>query len=152
AYRDVGDEFCDFLPRTYDYEMWVRVALRFPVGYIGLWDACWRRHGTNASMRDLRAYGDEYERLVSHLSGMVARERPELPVGAEVWRRKLSGLLLMTSLDALALGQRRTAWQYLTRAIRRDRRSAFSGRTLAVVLKVGLGPVGAALVAGALRI
>jgi glycosyltransferase involved in cell wall biosynthesis len=152
AYRDVGDEFCDFLPRTYDYEMWIRLALRFPVGYLGLWDVCWRRHAMNASTTDLRDYDEEYERLVSRLSLVIARHRPELLPGADVWRRKLNALLLMTSLDALALGERRTAWRYLSRAIRCYPRSAFSARTIAVALTVALGSPGATLVAGARRI
>jgi glycosyltransferase involved in cell wall biosynthesis len=151
AYKDVGDEFCDFLPRTYDYEMWMRLALRFPVGYLGLWDVYWRRHPANASSH-LSGCDEEYERLVSHLSRVVGRERPELLVGDDVWRRKLSALLLMTSLDALALGERRTAWQYLSRAIRRDVRGAFRAPTVTLALNVGLGRPGAGIVAGARRI
>jgi hypothetical protein len=151
AYEDVGGEFCDFLPRTYDYEMWIRLALRFPVGYLGLWDVCWRRHGANASGR-LSGCDEEYERLVSHLSRMVGRQRPDLLSGDDIWRRKQSDLLLMTSLEALTRGERRTAWQYLSQAIRRDLRGAFRGPTLAVALTVGLGRPGAGIVAGARRI
>jgi len=151
AYEDVGGEFCDFLPRTYDYEMWIRLALRFAGGYLGLWDVCWRRHGANASAR-LDGCDKEYERLVSHVSGMVRQQRPDLPSGDEIWRRKLSALLLMTSLDALTLGQRRLARQYLSQAIRRDVRGSLRAPTLAAVLTVGLGRPGAAIVAGARRI
>jgi glycosyltransferase involved in cell wall biosynthesis len=151
AYEDVGGEFCDFLPRTYDYEMWIRLALRFAGGYLGLWDVCWRRHGANASAR-LNGCDKEYERLVSHVSRLVRQQRPDLPSGDEIWRRKLSALLLMSSLEALTLGERRTALQYLAQAIRRDVRGALRGRTLAAALTVGLGRPGAAIVAGARRI
>jgi glycosyltransferase involved in cell wall biosynthesis len=147
ALREVGDEFCEFLPRTYDYEMWMRLALRFPVGYVNVWDVGWRRHEANASRTDLRGYGEEYERLVSHLSLLFSRERPELRLAPAVWRRKLSALLLMTSLDALATGDRRLAWRYLLRAVRRGRREALTARALAAGMTVGLGPPGAALVA-----
>jgi hypothetical protein len=75
-----------------------------------------------------------------------------LPSGDEIWRRKLSALLLMSSLEALTLGERRTALQYLAQAIRRDVRGALRGRTLAAALTVGLGRPGAAIVAGARRI
>jgi glycosyltransferase involved in cell wall biosynthesis len=151
AYEAVGGEFCDFLPRTYDYEMWIRLALRFPVGHLGLWDVSWRRHGANASAR-LSGWDEEYERLVSHLSRMVEQQRPDLLSGDDTWRRKLSALLLMASQEALTLGERRTAWRYLTQAIRRDVRGAFRARTLAVALTVGLGPPGAGVVAGARRV
>jgi glycosyltransferase involved in cell wall biosynthesis len=151
AYEDVGGEFCGFLPRTYDYEMWIRLALRFPVGHLGLLDVFWRRHGANASAR-LSGWDEEYERLVSHLSRMVEQQRPDLLSGDDTWRRKLSALLLMASQEALTLGERRTAWHYLTQAIRRDLRVAFRGRTLAVALTVGLGPPGAGVVAGARRV
>jgi Glycosyl transferase family 2 len=151
AYEHVGAEFCDFLPRTYDYEMWVRLALHFPVGYLGLWDTYWRRHGANASGR-LSGCDEEYERLVSHLSRMVARQRPDLPSGDRVWHRKLSALFLMTSLDALTLGERRTARRYLSQAMRRDVRGAFRGQMLAAALTVWLGRPGAEMVAGARRV
>jgi glycosyltransferase involved in cell wall biosynthesis len=151
AYEDVGAEFCDFLPRTYDYEMWVRLALQFPAGYLGLWDTYWRRHGANASGR-LSGCDEEYERLVSHLSRMVSRQRPELLPGDDVWRGKLSALLLMTSLEAATLGERRTARRYLSQAIRRDLRGAFRGRMLAAALTIGLGRPGASIVAVARRI
>jgi glycosyltransferase involved in cell wall biosynthesis len=151
AYDEVGAEFCAFLPRTYDYEMWVRLALRFPVGYLGLSDAYWRRHHSNASS-DLRGYDKEYERLISHLSRLVARDRPELSTRPDIWPGKLSALLLMTSSDALALGERRLARHYLSLAIRRDLRGTFRARTIAVALRVTLGRPGTALVAGGRRI
>jgi glycosyltransferase involved in cell wall biosynthesis len=151
AYEEVGDEFCDFPPRTYDYEMWIRLALRFPAGYLGLWDVCWRRHGANAS-GSFSGCDEEYERLVSHLSRMVEQQQPDLLSGDDIWRRKLSALLLMTSLEALTLGERRTARHYLSQAIRRDVRGAFRGPTLAAALTVGLGRPGAGIVAGARRI
>lgn len=151
ALREVGDGFCDFLPRTYDYEMWIRLALRFPVGYIRSRDVLWRRHSTNASRSDLGSYAAEYTRLVSHLSAMFARAGPEPHPTPAAWRRKLTGLLLMTSMDALSMGDRRTAWRYLARAVRSGRRDALSFRTLAVAARVGLGRPGSALVDLAVR-
>jgi glycosyltransferase involved in cell wall biosynthesis len=152
AYRDVGEDFCDDLPRTYDYEMWLRLALRSEVGYLALWDTCWRRHGMNASTTQLQGYDREYERLVTRLSLLVERDLPEWPVGTRFWNHKANALLLMTSLDAQKLGDRRTARRYLTRAVRTHPRSAFTKRTIAVALVVLFGRFGAGLVAGAKRI
>jgi glycosyltransferase involved in cell wall biosynthesis len=152
ALREIGDCFSESLPRTYDYELWMRLALRFPVGYVGLWDVRWRRHPLNASTTDLRGYEEEYERLVSRLSVMFARERPELRPGPGAWRRKLSALLLLTSLEALRIGQRRLAWRYLSQAVLRGRREALTRRTLTVALTVALGPPGVGLVAMARRL
>lgn len=142
ALEAAGDHFCEFLPRTYDYEMWIRLALRSPVGHLDVRDVYWRRHAMNSSSRNLRDYDQEYQRLVSHLSHLVATQRPDVVLGKDVWRRKLSALLLMTSVDALASGDRRVAGRYLWLALRRARRAAFTGRTLAVALKVCCGQFG----------
>ena len=151
ALKEAGDHFCEFLPRTYDYEMWIRLALRSPVGHLDVRDVYWRRHAMNASSRNLRDCDQEYQRLVAHLSDLVATERPDVVIGQEVWRRKLSALLLMTSVDALANGDRRVAGRYLWLAIRRARRAAFTGRTLAVALKVCSGRFGVRVTDGLLR-
>jgi glycosyltransferase involved in cell wall biosynthesis len=151
ALQETGDHFCEFLPRTYDYEMWIRLALRSPVGHLDVRDVYWRRHAMNSSSRNLRDCDQEYQRLVSHLSDLVATERPDVVLGPEVWRRKLNALLLMTSVDALANGDRRIAGRYLWLAIRRARRTAFTGRTLAVALKVGAGRFGVRVTDGLLR-
>jgi glycosyl transferase family 2 len=142
ALEEAGDHFCEFLPRTYDYEMWIRLALRSPVGHVDARDVYWRRHAMNSSSRNLRDCDQEYLRLVSHLSHLVATERPDVVLGKEVWRRKLSALLLMTSVEALANGDRRVAGRYLWLALWRARRAAFTGRTLAVALELCSGRFG----------
>jgi glycosyltransferase involved in cell wall biosynthesis len=152
ALQEVGDHFCEFLPRTYDYEMWIRLALRSSVGHLDVRDVYWRRHAANASSRHLRDCDQEYRRLVSHLSELVATERPDVRLGRDVWRRKLAALLLMTSVDALTNGDRRIAGRYLWLAVWRARRAALTGGTLAVALKVGCGRCGVAAAAGLVRL
>jgi glycosyltransferase involved in cell wall biosynthesis len=145
AYLQVGAEFCAGLPRTYDYEMWVRLALRFPVGYIGVWDAYWRRHGASASFADVRGYDEEYELLAVRLCRLLAVERPDLLPGTRFWRRKVSSLLLMKALDALEAGDRTAARKFLLRILSRDPGSAIDARVLWVVLGL-TGGVGSDIV------
>ena len=140
-----GAEFCAGLPRTYDYEMWVRLALRFPVGYLGVWDAYWRRHGASASFADVRGYDEEYELLASRLCRLLAVERPDLLPRSRFWRRKVSSLLLMKALDAVEAGDRTAARKFLLRILQRDPRSAVDARVLWVVLGL-TGRVGSGIV------
>jgi hypothetical protein len=135
AYDELDASFSDRLPHTYDYEMWVRLALRFPVGYLGVRDVCWRRHTSNASAPGPGAEA-EFASLASSLSSLVARERPGLVLDSALWRRKVSALLFMTCRDALERGDRASARHYLTRAIRRDPTCVIHRRRLMLAAQV----------------
>jgi glycosyltransferase involved in cell wall biosynthesis len=152
AYREVGDAFSDELPRTYDYEMWVRLALRHDVGYLDVCEASWRRHGRNTSLTDLRGYEDEYELLVTRLSALVATAHPGLSPPADVWARKVSSLLLTSALDAIEAHERRIAWRFLVRALQRRTRSALDPRVLALLVGIVFGTRGTSFIAGVRRV
>jgi glycosyltransferase involved in cell wall biosynthesis len=148
AYEALGEGFCEALPRTYDYEMWIRLALRFPAGYLGRYDVRWRRHRRNASS-EFAGYEEEYRLLMSRLRGLLGEERPDLASADALLRRRVSDLLLMRAVDTLELHQRRVAWRFLGGALELNPRSAFDARAAAVLFGIVFGRPAAALVARA---
>jgi glycosyltransferase involved in cell wall biosynthesis len=152
AYEAVHEPFRNALPRTYDYEMWVRLALSGAVGYLCAWDAGWRLHGSNASVGDSHGYHWEYERLVTLLEVDIAQARPDLLPTRREMRRKLAQLLLMSAVDAAAAGDRMVASGYLARAVLADPRGGWAPATYAAALPVVFGAAGASLVSRARRL
>ena len=54
AYEAVGPAF-DEHTVYFDYQMWLRLALRFPVGYLAVWDASYRVHDRQVTMTSVAA-------------------------------------------------------------------------------------------------
>ena len=52
AYEAVGPAF-DEETLYFDYQMWLRLALRFPVGYLAVWDASYRVHDRQVTMTSM---------------------------------------------------------------------------------------------------
>jgi Glycosyl transferase family 2 len=149
AYETVGPVFNMDLPRTYDYEMWVRLALRFPVCHLAVWDVFWRRHPDQASA-DLSQLEAEYARLIDVLRMLVERERPELQLEDREWRAQLSSLLISAALTALEQGQQATSSLYLRRALSISPARMADPRSVAALVGLALGPPGRRLI-GRLR-
>lgn len=146
AYRAAGMAFCDSLPRTYDYEMWVRIALCSSVGYLHAWDAYWRRHESNASLTNLDGYQLEFESIVKHLQVLIAELAPQFQLADNEWGKKVAGWLLVTALDATQTSDSRTAVECLERALRRHPRSVLDRRVLLLVLGLIFGHRGGTIV------
>jgi glycosyltransferase involved in cell wall biosynthesis len=146
AYEAVGATFADSFPRTYDYEMWIRLALRFPVCYVIAWDAFWRRHPQQASA-DLRQLEEEYRSLLDHLGRLVAGERPGYELSPRERRVKLAGWLLSASLDAVEQGNRAKSAAFLGRALRIAPTRIADHRTGGAALGLLLGNRGGRLIA-----
>ena len=117
AYEAVGPVFDGRFPRTYDYEMWLRLGLRFPVGYLGGYDACWRVH-TDQGSAELGGLVEEYSALVDHMFALAQRDQPDLGLSDRERRQKLSSILLTGALNALEHGDRRTSADCLRTALR----------------------------------
>ena len=141
AYEAVGSTFADTFPRTYDYEMWIRLALRFPVCYVIAWDAFWRRHPEQASA-DLRQLEVEYRKLLDHLRQLVAGASRDYELSPREHRFKLAGWLLSASLDALEQGRRTSSAAFLARALRIAPTRIADHRTAAAAVGLLLGSRG----------
>jgi len=115
AYEAVGPRFDARFPHIYDYEMWLRIGARFPVGRLDMTDAEWRRHGSQSSY-DGRERGEELLAFLEHAEWLVARELPRLHVPR---RRYMRGRrLLSAGLDAAQRGEHAIAVRYARDAVR----------------------------------
>jgi len=117
AYEAVGPTFDGRFPHIYDYEMWLRIGARFPVGRLDVMDAEWRRHGAQSSY-DGHERGAELLAFFEHAEQLVARELPALRI-PERRRRYVRGRRLLTAgLDAVQRGDRAIAAGYVRDAVR----------------------------------
>lgn len=147
AYAAAGPEFDSRFARIYDYEMWLRIALRFPIGYIDDDNAFWRLHGAQSTLEGRRR-ADEQLRLLDHVERLLGDANPGVD------RRALQAIrarrLVSASLDAVELRERRAALVALRRALRTHPATAVNPRVAAALAAVLAGRRGERAL-GALR-
>jgi hypothetical protein len=148
AYEAVGPAFDTRFPTIYDYEMIVRLAVRFPVGYLAVCDAHWRRHGLQSSLQNYEREA-EHRRFLEHVDALLARERPGLALSPLARRRRLSGWLRYMAFNALEQGDNRSAISQLCRAIRAYPPAGLDPRVLAGFTALALGQPGRRLLRAA---
>jgi glycosyltransferase involved in cell wall biosynthesis len=141
AYAAVGARFDERFPRTYDYEMWLRLSLALPVGFLDGFDAAWRTHPRQGT-GDLDELEAEYGALVDHAWTLIGEQAPSLKLRKGARRRKLASLLLTGVLNAIERDDGAAARRYLARAIRIDPLSALDPRTPFAACAVALGETG----------
>jgi glycosyltransferase involved in cell wall biosynthesis len=139
AYEAVGPAF-DENSLAFDYEMWLRLAFRFPAAYLRVWDSDYRIHAAQAT-RTTRRRGKErlhvYERTEQLLAGA-----PSIRVDPGVRRRQLAAAHLIAALDAVEEGESGRARGHLREAVRANPRSVFDTRFAAAVAALALGARG----------
>jgi glycosyltransferase involved in cell wall biosynthesis len=133
AYEEVGAAFDERFPRIYDYEMWFRLAARFPALHLDMWEAEWRHHGAQSSFEG-RLRGDERLALLAHQDSIVRRDLPDLTLPRRLRRRARARALLTRAVDSLELHQPRTAARYLGRALVTSPSSALDPQAGAALL------------------
>jgi glycosyltransferase involved in cell wall biosynthesis len=137
AYRRVGG-FDPAFPALYDYEMWLRLAARFPAGYVRDGDARWRLHGAQATYDPSWLRSEEYERLLRRIDEtMPAAARP----AAGVRRRNLGLRLLADALNAATAGRPGSAARHLLRALAYSPGAIADPRAAATLAGIALGPL-----------
>lgn len=141
AYAAVGPRFDGRFPRTYDYEMWLRLALALPVGFLDGFDAAWRAHPEQGT-GDLEGLEAEYGALVDHAWTLIGEQAPSLRLRRGARRRKLASLLLTGVLNAIERDDTSSARRYLARAVRIDPLSALDPRAPFAACAVALGKTG----------
>jgi glycosyltransferase involved in cell wall biosynthesis len=141
AYEAVGEEFDASLPAIYDYEMWLRMAPRFPFGYLAVCDTYWRRHGEQISYSSYR--GEEYLKLLEDSDRRLERERPDLRLRGNLLRRKRASAMLSAAIDAFEqLDDPAKAARYLKEALRTSRIHVLDPRVACAALGIALGRPG----------
>jgi glycosyltransferase involved in cell wall biosynthesis len=141
AYAAVGPRFDERFPRTYDYEMWLRLTLAAPVGFLEGFDAAWRAHPQQGT-GDLEGLEVEYEALVDHAWALIQEQAPDVKLRPRARRRKLASLLLTGVLNAIERDDTEAARRYLGRAVRIDPLSALDPRAPFAACAVTLGATG----------
>jgi glycosyltransferase involved in cell wall biosynthesis len=141
AYATVGPRFDERFPRTYDYEMWLRLTLAAPVGFLEGFDAAWRAHPQQGT-GDLEGLEAEYEALVDHAWTLISEQAPDVKLRPRARRRKLASLLLTGVLNAIERDDTDAARRYLGRAVRIDPLSALDPRAPFAACAVTLGATG----------
>jgi hypothetical protein len=143
AYDAAGPAFDARFPSIYDYEMWLRIAIRFPVGYLARWDADYRVHGGQVTVDVHGGRAEERLRFLEHAGELVAAV-PELglrpPVGDDDMRARI---LLSKALDDIQAGQRGDALAALREAVRRRPSAAWDSRVPAALAGLAAGRAGA---------
>lgn len=115
AYEDVGMDFTDAV-KNIDWDMWLRIALRHPVGYLAVRDCERRVHGGSVTAV-APGWGEEKLRLVSRFEELVARELPDLPWSERGRRRWRADGHLTEAVDALSHGEADLARRHIRTAV-----------------------------------
>jgi glycosyltransferase involved in cell wall biosynthesis len=149
AYEAVGSAF-DGRFVLWDWEMWIRLGLRFPTGYLDAFDSAYRVHPAQTTAR-LRDIGEDMLRLHAHIEGLIEQELPGARLSERQRRRKRSAAALSAALDAVERSERRTALAHVARAIGAYPPSLADPRTLATMLTLPAPRHGPVAVAGMRR-
>jgi glycosyltransferase involved in cell wall biosynthesis len=112
CFEAVGSAFDDSL-LFHDYEMWLRIAFRFEVGFLDVCDAKYRLHRAQMTHGVGWNMGDHRLSLLDAVEGILPPDFPSLER-----RRARSGALLRVALEALERGDRRGSIAHLRRAMR----------------------------------
>ena len=136
AYEAVGAEFSEDTI-AFDYEMWLRLALRFPVGYLAVRDADYRVHRQQVTMT-VRRRGEEQIRLFEHI-GALLDASPGIVSDRKPLRRRLAGAHLSAALDALQDEDRSPVRRHLRAALRISPTAALDPRAPTALLGLAVG-------------
>jgi len=125
----------------YDYEMWLRLAIRFPIGYLRVRDCSVRIHDVRVTFSSHR-YGGSYLEIIDYADEVIARGLPTVEIPTRVRHRKRARAHLTIALDEVEEGRRRSAVQHLARAIRIRPASLFDARFAGCLGALVLGRAG----------
>lgn len=138
AYQAVGPFHPEFL--HWDYEMWVRIASRFPVGHLEGHYVSWRLHPAQSTQLN-RLDAGEALRFYAHLESVVESALPGTLSRRDRGRRR-SGVYLSMAVDALEQGTRRRALALLVKGLRTYPASAVDPRAATVLVLSPFGRAG----------
>lgn len=137
AARLAGNTFDDrFL--YWDWEQWMRLAVRFPVGYVHSWDSAVRVHDSQVTFTQWPDR-DEILRLLDHFEELVRTHQPALQLDPKPLARKRAAVLLSAALDSVERGDRRKALGYARRAQVVYPRSTLNTKMLGLLASLPLG-------------
>jgi glycosyltransferase involved in cell wall biosynthesis len=144
AYEAVGSAFIDDGFPMIDYEMWLRMGARAPVGYLDVNDAAWRFHPRQRSAR-VQEWGEAWLRFYDAVDRILAGV-DGMPIDRGHLSRQRAASHLCAALDAVEARDGGRARLHLRRAVQTRRLAAADPRSAVVYVGSRLGPAGARLV------
>lgn len=114
SYEEVGYHF-DPLFVNIDREMWMRIAVRRPVGYVPCRDCGYRLHAHTVTSAT-RKHGLELLRTVDRYDELIAEQG--VAVEPDLKRRRRANALLTYALDCVQAGEQRAAVGMVRDALR----------------------------------
>ena len=111
CYEAVGPEFNEKVI-FYDYEMWLRLASHFDVGYLGVVDSYYRIHSGQTTYEIDGTVGEHRLALLQAADEVLPPDFPSLDR-----RRAWSGAFLRIAVDSLERGDRRRSLAHLKKAL-----------------------------------
>jgi glycosyltransferase involved in cell wall biosynthesis len=131
AYVRAGNAFDPRFVHINDYELWLRMGMIGPVGFLPVHDSAYRVHSEQMSRRHDRAL--DHLRLVDHLDGLLRRTDLDLRLSPAALRRQKADRFLSAALDAAEQGHARIAARRICRAAGLDLRALASPRGLGAI-------------------
>ena len=126
AYDLVGHAFSKSVIFT-DYEMWMRVAVRYDVGFLDTTDASYRIHSTQTTHTEQARLGEHRLELLDEIDRWLPQDFPTVER-----RRARSGAYFRASYDAFGRRERRNAAAHLLHAFREHPTALLDRRMLAL--------------------
>jgi glycosyltransferase involved in cell wall biosynthesis len=142
AYTRVGARFDERFV-VFDLEMWLRIGLELPVGYLAEHDSSYRVHAEQLSRRV--AWGRQWLEFERHAERLLAERLPgaQLPPAERAARRARG--YVSAAMDELAEGSRRDALRLLAAAVGERRRSLLDLRLVAALAVAPFGRRGGSM-------
>ena len=116
ALEAAGPYLNDDFPRVFDWELWLRVVLRFPAGCLAVEDAQYRAH--EAQMSGASGRAEDFKSLSLHADRLAAQLAPSLRLPPEERRRAFARLELAAAVELLEEDDPGGAWRALRAAVR----------------------------------
>jgi glycosyltransferase involved in cell wall biosynthesis len=137
AFDAVGPYFDETLPIIGDYELWLRLASRYPAVFLHTWDAAYRRHPQQESLR--ARLGGEFLDVHERLDAILGIDLAYLKPDAKELEWQRADWLLSLALDGGSAGARRRALSTLGEVAALSPRYLVDRRLPAILGTVVLG-------------
>lgn len=141
ALEAAGGEFLGEYRMGYDWELWMRMAVRFPVGYLAVRDNVGRWHSESGTSQATR-WGAMHVTMTCRNDELIAAHMNGWRVPARARARRLEYAHLKAALDVLDEGDEAAARRYVRAAVRASGHALINPRTYAALAgSVGGGPL-----------
>jgi hypothetical protein len=132
ALEEAGPYLDEAFPRVFDWELWLRVALRTEVGVLAVEDAQYRAH--EAQMSGAAGRAEDFKAMAAHADRLAAELAPDLRLPEAERRRIFSRLELAGAVELLQQDDPRAARRAVRAALRASPGRAARDPRLAVAL------------------